>query len=102
MNKNKQNVDGQTDGRTDRQTDIQTDGHANLIVGLVTRNPPKNVLNKYFANVFCSNNFLKTQESKIMMRDNLHYVPSKKVLHIQFGGQYNIFCYMSYIIMDAW
>ena len=30
--------------RTDRQTDRQTDGHANLIVGLVTRNPPKNVI----------------------------------------------------------
>ena len=32
--------------------------------------------------------------------------PSTKVLHIQFGGQYlpqyNIFCYMSYIIMNAW
>ena len=28
---------------TDRQTDGQTDGHANLIVGLVTRNPPKNL-----------------------------------------------------------
>ena len=32
--------------------------------------------------------------------------PSKKVLHIQFGGQYlpqyNIFCYMSYLIMEAW
>ena len=26
---------------TDGQTDRQTDGHANLIVGLVTRNPPK-------------------------------------------------------------
>ena len=36
----KRNVDGQTD----RRTDGQTDGHANLIVGLVTRNPPKNVI----------------------------------------------------------
>ena len=34
----KQTVDGQTDGQTGRQTD----GHANLIVGLVTRNPPNN------------------------------------------------------------
>ena len=31
-----------TDRQTDRQTDGRTDGHANLIVGLVTRNPPKN------------------------------------------------------------
>ena len=32
------------DGQTDRQTDGQTDvGHINLIGGLVTRNPPKNV-----------------------------------------------------------
>ena len=30
-----------TDRRTDRQTDV---GHINLIGGLVTRNPPKNVL----------------------------------------------------------
>ena len=29
-----------TDRRTDRRTDIQTDGQTNLIVGLVTRNPP--------------------------------------------------------------
>ena len=36
-----------TDRQTDRQTDRRTDGHANLIVGLVTRNPPnKNKLNK--------------------------------------------------------
>ena len=33
-------TDGQTDGRTDGQTEI-----INLIVGLVTRNPPKNLLN---------------------------------------------------------
>ena len=31
-----------TDRQTDGQMDRQTDGHANLIVGLVTRNPPKN------------------------------------------------------------
>ena len=30
-----------TDRQTDGQTDRQTDGHTNLIVGLVTRNPPK-------------------------------------------------------------
>ena len=34
------------------------------------------------------------------------YKPLKIVLHIQFGGQYlsqyNIFCYMSYLIMEAW
>ena len=35
-------TDRPTDGQTDGQTDRQTDGHANLIVGLVTRNPPKN------------------------------------------------------------
>ena len=29
------------DGQTDRQTDV---GHINLISGLVTRNPPKNIL----------------------------------------------------------
>ena len=33
-------TDRQTDRQTDGQTDRQTDGHANLIVGLVTRNPP--------------------------------------------------------------
>ena len=33
-------TDGQTDGRTDGRTDGQTDGQTNLIVGLVTRNPP--------------------------------------------------------------
>ena len=34
-----------TDRRTDRRTDGQTDvGHINLIGGLVTRNPPKNIL----------------------------------------------------------
>ena len=33
------------DGQTDRQTDGQTDvGHINLIGGLVTRNPPNNIL----------------------------------------------------------
>ena len=31
-----------TDRRTDGQTDRRTDGQTNLIVGLVTRNPPKN------------------------------------------------------------
>ena len=35
-------TDRRTDGRTDRRTD--GDGHANLIVGLVTRNPPNNVI----------------------------------------------------------
>ena len=35
-------TDRQTDGRTDGRTDRQTDGQTNLIVGLVTRNPPKN------------------------------------------------------------
>ena len=33
-----------TDRQTDRRMDRQTDGHANLIVGLVTRNPPKNLV----------------------------------------------------------
>ena len=32
-----------TDRQTDRQTDGRTDRHANLIVGLVTRNPPNEI-----------------------------------------------------------
>ena len=41
-------TDGQTDRQTDRQTDGQTDGQTHLIVGLVTRNPPKNALFAHF------------------------------------------------------
>ena len=37
-------MDRRTDGQTDRQTDRQTDGQTNLIVGLVTRNPPNNII----------------------------------------------------------
>ena len=41
-----------------------------------------------------------------MVAFGININPSKKVLHIQFGGQYlpqyNIFCYMSYLIMEAW
>ena len=33
--------------------DGQTDGHANLIVGLVTRNPPKNIWIEQYSAVFC-------------------------------------------------
>ena len=64
----------------------------------------RNIIHSYLENQTMFENF--RHKSYKFTNNAISTKPLKKVLHIQSGGQYlpqcNIFCCMSYLIMEAW